>query len=272
MAGVARQGGRVYWFLAAGFAVLAALLTYATLQGSGATSGDGGGTIARVVAAQQIPARTRIEASMLRVEQVPASSAVGSGFATSEPVVGLITRYPVAQREQLSAEKVGAAQVRSGGPDEALSFVVPRGQRAIAIEVTEQSAVGGLVVPGDRVDVIALFDDDLTRVESAVTVLQNVEVLAVAQEAQRPVPPSLTDAKDGTEAQSSLGVRPTETKAQPAARTVTLAVGPNDAQLVALAGEHGTLWLTLRGFEDLDTVELATSDLIPLGALSAGQR
>jgi pilus assembly protein CpaB len=261
----------MYLVLATGFAVLAGLLAYAALRDSGGSSGSTAvATLARVVASEDIPARTRITADMVEVRAIPAEAALLGSFTESGAVLGLVTRYPIAANEQIGPQKVGAtlADAQTETLDSGLSFVIPQGFRGVAISVTESSAVGGLVVAGDHVDVIALFDKELTGLERAVTVIQNVEVLAVAQVAQEAVPPAVEAEGDETGAASTgLGVRPLEPEPQPSARTVTLAVSPEDAQILALVEQNATLWLSLRAYEDDETPRITDSDLLPLGVL-----
>ena len=266
-----RTSGRMYLVLATGFAVLAGLLAYAALRDSGGSSGGTAvATLARVVASEDIPARTRITADMVEVRAIPAEAALLGSFTESGAVLGLVTRYPIAANEQIGPQKVGAtlADAQTETLDSGLSFVIPQGFRGVAISVTESSAVGGLVVAGDHVDVIALFDKELTGLERAVTVIQNVEVLAVAQVAQEAVPPAVEAEGDETGAASTgLGVRPLEPEPQPSARTVTLAVSPEDAQILALVEQNATLWLSLRAYDDDETPRVTDSGLLPLGVL-----
>lgn len=268
----------MYLVLATGFAILAGLLAFAALRDSGGSSSSTAASVAtlpRVVAAEDIPARTRVTADMLEVQAIPTEAALVSAFASTDSVVGLVTRFPIAASEQIGPQKVGATFDAADEADNGLSFVIPAGFRAVAISVTESSAVGGLVVAGDHVDVIALLDEDLAGIEKAVTVIQNVEVLSVAQVSQEAVPPPVNgdaDLEDGaasnaTTATGGLGVRPIETEAQPSARTVTLAVRPDDAQTLALVEQHATLWLTLRAFDDDETIVIQDSDLLPIGVL-----
>ena len=270
----ARTSGRMYLVLATGFAVLAGLLAFAALRDDGSSTSTAASVAAlsRVVAIEDITARTRVTADMVEVRPIPTEAALVSAFAAPESVVGLVTRYPIAANEQIGPQKVGATFEDGDAADSGLSFVIPTGFRAVSISITESSAVGGLVVAGDHVDVIALFDTDLTGLEKAVLVIQNVEVLSVAQVAQEAVPPPATgDAElanaDAATAAGGLGVRPTELEAQPSARTVTLAVLPDDAQTLALVEQHATLWLTLRAFDDDETVIVRDADLLPLGVL-----
>lgn len=121
--------------------------------------------------------------------------------------------------------------------------VLPEGMRAVSIGVSAESMVAGFLKPGDHVDVVLTYraafnsDDTNPKVQemlarnldrmAAETILQNVKVLAVDQMAGKE---SKEDAKVG--------------------RTVTLAVGREDAEKLALASEMGKLRLILRGLGD----------------------
>jgi Flp pilus assembly protein CpaB len=104
--------------------------------------------------------------------------------------------------------------------------------------VDSEAAIGSIVRPGDRVDVLVHVRADPNRgLRETVTlgVLQNVKVFAV---------------NDSWEAQSS-------DKAV-AAKTVSLEVTPTEAQLVTLAGETGQIRLLMRGPDDDKRVEYTT--------------
>lgn len=123
--------------------------------------------------------------------------------------------------------------------------VLPEGMRAVSIAVSAESMVAGFLKPGDHVDVVLTYrtafntDDSNPKIQemlarnldrmAAETILQNVKVMAVDQMAGKE---SKEDAKVG--------------------RTVTLAVGREDAEKLALASEMGKLRLILRGLGDDD--------------------
>lgn len=92
--------------------------------------------------------------------------------------------------------------------------------RAMAIKVDAVTAVGGLITPGDRVDIV------LTQGQSesmrAVTILQNIRIVGVDRQT------------DERSEQSAV------------AGTVTVEVTPEQGQALALAQKAGTLSLTLR--------------------------
>lgn len=275
-----RFPGSMFTIFAVAFAALAGLLIFAVLQ-SDRSEPELIETRTVVVAAVEIPPRTVITSPMLRLQEMPLELAIERGYSDARLLVGLIARFPIAVNEQISEQKVGATAPGELATRDGLSFVVPRGMRAVGISISESSAVGGLILAGDRVDVIALWDEDLAGEEKAVTLLQDVEVLSVAQIAQEPVPPpaagqtpSEDEADDEDEDASSerLGLRPIDAAPQPKARTVTLAVSPEDAQILALIEQHTSLWLTLRAFEDSDLVSLDETTLVQLGALPPALR
>jgi len=121
------------------------------------------------------------------------------------------------------------------------------GMRAVAIEVSAATMVGGFIEPGDYVDVILTYnqriktgddevaksvvDRNLDKVATE-TVVQNVRILAVDQRATRP-----------EEGKVSVG------------KTVTLELSLQDAERIALAQEIGVLTLSLRGVGDDKFVE-----------------
>jgi len=238
--------------------LIAAVLVAVVLAQSGGNDGGGigSGTLPAVVARADIPAGGEITADNVKIIDVPVGLLLQGAFTTTEKLLGETARYPIAAGEQLTQAKVGP-QVN----DDALAFVVPQGMRAVAVKVDEISGVGGLLVAGDRVDVIAVFDRDDVDADKAVTILQSVEVLSVAQEAQEPVAGSAGTDRQG----STSGQRPSDRDPQPDARTVTLAVTAEQAQLLALVQEYGKIWLSLRAFGDEAPVSIPQLPLTIFG-------
>src|SRR3972149_5788424 len=153
--------------------VVAAILGLVALARSGGDgrlgSGAPGSTWRVVVAGQDIPARTEIGPEMLSVVDVPGSLAVNGALESVEPLIGETTRYPVAAGQQVTLAGAGAQTKEDG-----LAGVVPKGLRALSVEVDEIRGVGGLLLPGDRVDVIAVLTADAAGVDTAGTVLQGI--------------------------------------------------------------------------------------------------
>lgn len=212
------------------------------------------GGVGVVTAIEDIPANTAITADMVQVTSLPSTAILALAYTSTDGLIGLSTRYPVQAGEQVTQTKVGD----SVKDDNSLSLVVRPGQRAVSIQVTEESMVGGLLLPGDFIDIVALFDESDTGVSKAVTVVQNIEVLAVGQDAQDAIPRAAggTGASGGTS-----GEVPDGADTNPNAGTITLSVTPEQAQLIALAAKDGTLWTTLRSRGDNAALELPASDL-----------
>jgi pilus assembly protein CpaB len=122
-----------------------------------------------------------------------------------------------------------------------LAAVLPKGMRAVAIEISPEAGAGGFILPDDHVDVMLTRRDKAaekaTGVEKFVsdTILRNVRVLAVDQ---------TIDTKGGTKTQ--LG------------KTATLELTEDQAETLALSRQLGTLSLTLRSI--LDTSETTEDD------------
>lgn len=120
------------------------------------------------------------------------------------------------------------------------------GERAMSIKVDPESMVAGFISPGDFVDVILTYRQDIKvegeddpRVKQMIdmnidefateTILEHIRVLAVDQTAER----------DKQDDKVTVG------------KTVTLAVKPVEAERLALADKMGTIVLSLRGVGDL---------------------
>lgn len=263
--------------------IVAAILVYAALsRGSESTGGATGAasTTPVVVAKQDIPARTKVTAAMLEVRQVPVEDRSELAFSDLSQVVGRVSRYPIATNEQVLSTKVVALESAAQTGD-SLSYVIPEGRRGISIEVNEVISSGGLVLPGDYVDIIGVFDVDFRDGEQEKTeeryfarlILQNIEVLAVGQgvvdappEAGTATDADSTTGASGTEADGGQRARNTEADPNPKADTVTLSVTPQEAQLLFLAEENGVLRLSVRPYGDADIQNIpfvVETELIP---------
>jgi Flp pilus assembly protein CpaB len=265
-AGTALEGqNRLALAGAIGLALLAAVFAFAALRAAGG-EGDGGGTANRVdvvVASQPISRGEAISDGMLTLASVPEDAIIANAL-TALPALddGLIASYPLEQGEQLTAAKLGQEGAGKGGT---LPPVIPPGKRGVTVGVTEEKVFGGLLAPGDHVDVIAIVQrvEGEEEIPTAVMLVQNAEVLAVADEQLEPVGrldidgnPIVTDTSEGV-----LSEAPEDADTQPDARNVTLAVAPEDALLIALAQEEWSVWLSLRGPGDAETLPVAPRSL-----------
>jgi pilus assembly protein CpaB len=265
MSKISRGSGRGLLLLALLFAVVAAVLAFVALSRTSDNKNEASAADTKTVvaAARDIPARTDLKSDMLKTIDVPVDSVLADSYSSTSAIVGQTTRYPLAENEQVTALKIGAT---NDNVDQGLSAVLPAGTRGFSITVSEESGVGGMILPGDLVDVIGILNADLVGVDKSVTLLQNIEVLAVAQKAQEPIPPVATTTATPV-ASGTLGERPSDVKANPSAKTVTLAVTQDQAQLLALVQSKGNLALSLRSFGDRATGTPAETDLTQYGAI-----
>jgi len=116
-----------------------------------------------------------------------------------------------------------------------LSSKIQRRGRVITIDASMRSAVGGWIRPNDHVDVIGTFKDPRTSQQVAMTLLQNVIVLATGK---------LTGASNGG----------TGSEAQREYNNVSLLVLPEEAEILTLAEELGGLTMVLRNEDDVETL------------------
>jgi pilus assembly protein CpaB len=166
------------------------------------------------------------EGTVARVTRAATEMATGGAEAD---YYGSVVREPILAGEPIVARKI----VRAGDSGYMAAYLEP-GMRAMSIGVSVETAAGGFILPGDRVDVLVTVElqdtggegGGQTRYASS-TVLQNVKVLAVDQS---------TRAED--DQQAVVGA------------TATLEVAPIDAEALALAKAAGTLSLVLRSYAD----------------------
>jgi len=212
-----------------------------------------------LIATRDLPARTTFMEDMFVRREIPASARHPNAMTRPEEVVDKVTKLPITAGEQILSNKLFADRVESG-----LAFIVPPGKRAVSVAVSEVIGSGGLIVPGDQVDVVAVFDDKPLGQDAALFVLQKVNVLAVAQQLEGETPRSSNPMSDATQG-LSIGGKPQasppgqiEPRSQPTARTATLAVTPDESLRLIMAEERGKIRLVLRPANDQSTAEVST--------------
>jgi pilus assembly protein CpaB len=243
-------------------AAFAALLVFLAVSGAVDSGGGGGssfaGSVDVVVAAREIPAGTRIGGDDLTFATLPENGIADGALQSMDGLEGLVVRQNMARGDQFTNAKLG---LELNDDDKRLSAIVPPGLRAVAVEVDEKTTVGGLIVAGDRVDVLVVRGDGDVPVVNVL--LQDVEVLAVAQDALEPTARYDSEGNLITteNSEGDIATRPEDSDSNAEADTVTLAVPPEDAALVALAQENGTVWLSLRGEGDSEVLPIGPQEL-----------
>jgi Flp pilus assembly protein CpaB len=180
VAKVRRRMSRGHWVaLAAGS--LAGLFTFAALR-------DRSETVTVAVAREAIPVAAALTPSMVRWEEVPASSPVADG---------LLNRASFGEGELLAVRSIAEGEPVTAM---AVSFDVPTGgMRSMSVPIAREHAANGAIVRGDRVDVIDLVAGQ------AMFVVTGAEVIAVGGESggsvtERPAQFAVTLAVDAESA------------------------------------------------------------------------
>jgi pilus assembly protein CpaB len=238
--------------LAAVFGILSALLMFAFLNksdsGSSSSAVDqainaGTGAESVVVVATNILAGERITSAMLTTRTMPAAALLAGHATKTEDVVGKVATAPL-----FAGEQVIDAKVTSYAGPNSLAYKVPEGKRALSVMIPHEAwAAGGLIQPGDRVDIYGITTltktDPLTNTERpdivAGIIAQGVEVLAVSQTLVRRV--TNVDAQGnpiaGTGADvvgAPNGVPGDKVETYEKAISITLALTPEEAAKVAI--------------------------------------
>ncbi|MES9858481.1 MAG: Flp pilus assembly protein CpaB [Sedimenticola sp.] len=193
-----------------------------------------------VVAANDLDVGMRLDKVMLKTVEWPTKAIPKNAFTSIEAAVGKEPR--IILHEMKTDEIVLPYKVSPEGARGGLTPRIPENMRAITISVNEIRGVAGFVLPGNNVDLLLTSTfGKKGRAPVTRTLLQNVLVLGVAQEASQK--------KD----------------APKVVKSVTLQVTPKQSQILTLAQTVGTLTLVLRNEGDTEMVE---SSAITLGDLS----
>jgi len=178
-----------------------------------------------VVAVRDFKEEEILKPDMLKLVKMPQSTVPVGAYNAVKDVTDRWVKTAILEGEPVVERKLGP----KGSPP-GLVANIPKGKRAFAVEVNEQSGVSGFILPGHRVDVIK-FENGENTVKRGRTILQDIQVLASGQ----------------------VFVKSEEKALQ--SRTVTLAVDPDEVDLLVAAKSKGTLSLALRGVNDHDVVE-----------------
>lgn len=187
-----------------------------------------------------------LSADKLKIVQWPASSVPEGSFDDIRKLINDPAGPRVALRPVAVGEPMLASMLTGAGGRAVVSATLPVDKRAVAIRVNDVAGVAGFVLPGDSVDVLLTRQPGGGGGRSAEqisdTIVENVRVVAADQ--------NIND----------------KAKDPQVSKTVTLEVDPVQAQKLALAGQVGTLSLSLRNAANREFADTRTVSVRDLGS------
>jgi pilus assembly protein CpaB len=181
-----------------------------------------------VVAARDVPLGALLGPGDLKVVNYSEKDAPKGVIRKPVDAANRVVLFPLLANEPILASKLSGTTSMEG-----LSSTIDPGFRAVAVQITDQSGVAGLIQTNSRVDVLFTRPGTMTEASTS-TILQNVKVLSVGR------------------------LNPTGTPVDPRAQrspVVTLVLLPEDAQKLELAKNEGKISLSLRNPTDNSRAE-----------------
>ncbi len=237
--GRARAG--IFLLISAVAATLAVVVIYrliASYQAELADATRPPETVSVVVAKVTLYQGQTLNEENLEIRQVAPEFVPETVFRDLALVLGRVPLERIIEGEYIRSERLADPEAGVG-----LNALIPRGQRALSVNITNGSAVSGFLNPGNYVDVLVTItgkpkDGSKGKdVQQTVTMLQARKVLAV-------------DNRLGEDNIASEDAA----QAQP---SVTLALTPEEAEKMTHAHTEGTVTLTLRN--DVDVTQVTTN-------------
>ena len=175
-----------------------------------------------VVAVVDLPRGASITPEAVKIKEFPRDLVPAGALSKLEDAVNRVIFVPLTKDEPVLESKLAPK-----GAGRGLSALIPSGMRAYSVKVPDVAqGVAGFILPGNRVDVLLSLGEisgtNETGGGSTITLLQNVEILAVDQKMDAPSD-NKVDTKD--------------------LRSVTLLVTPQQANRLDLGQNKGMLHL-----------------------------
>jgi pilus assembly protein CpaB len=187
-------------------------------------------TIEVMVAALDLHQGKTITATDLAMKTLPPDYVPDSVLRQFEQAIGRVPRERVLKDEFIREERLADPEAGLG-----LNAIIPRGMRAVSLNITGEQSVSGFLNPGNWVDVLVTLGGHEERPPETITLLQAKKLLAV-------------------QGRLSQGV------SIAGGQGITLAVTPEEALRLSHAMSSGGISLTLRN--DIDVTKADTHGAI----------
>jgi pilus assembly protein CpaB len=225
--------GKTPLIIAIGLGILSFGVAFSAIKKKEMDVRKGWNLVPVVVSSVDLSEGTVVTMEMVQVRNIPEQ------FVTSSVVKPDSATYIIGQKVLVALQAGDPllwSQFETTRASERLSTKVQKKMRAITIGVGGTAAVGGWVRPNDHVDLIGSFKDPQSSEQVAVTLMQNLIILA-------------TGKITGT---TNLNAVP---EGQRSYSDVSLLVVPEEVEILVLAQQLGGLTLSLRNEEDIDVME-----------------
>jgi pilus assembly protein CpaB len=215
-----------------------------------------------IVAAKDIPEGVRVDANSLEIIEIPQKYVQPGAVSDMKRVINRNINVPALKGTQMLESMFIDTQA------EGIAGKIPAGKRAFSVFVTDVTAVGELIQPGDMVDLmvtveVGSFQDGRGVSEEIITrtVLENILVLAVNQTSSKRRLFSAAGAEQDAAGSVFSPSGPAAGEKEPI-KTLTVSLSPREVQILNLSQEIGTVSAALRSSWDDGKME----NLAPLSA------
>jgi pilus assembly protein CpaB len=221
----------------------------------------GGAPISVIVALEDIPLGEPVAAEWLTVRDIPQTYVEDRHIPASDmrELIGL----PLAQSVHAGEAVLRTDLSPLSDSRRTLSGSIPSGMRALTIQAFATALFGGLLRPGDHVDVLVTVGDPaIPHMGRTAVVLENVMVLAVGAEVHATGPDAPATVAQAQDRSVRMGQ----------ASNVTVQVTMEQSTLLAQARNRGSIFLALRSPLDQLTNPVGYPDVGPEDVSDAARR
>jgi pilus assembly protein CpaB len=208
-----------------------------------------------VTAKEDIQELELIDDSKLIITTVPKNFLQPGSFRSIKDLENTIATVPILKGEQITGPRVTYPGSKTG-----LSRQIAVGKRGVAISVSEKDAVGRLIKPGDRVDVLASIDISQGArkdMQKSKTILQDVLVLSTGM--------SMTNSIPIYGVETPRVIKTMNLNTYTTYNTITLELEPYEVQKIAFVQSFGSggsnIYLSLRNNSDKSLINIKATQI-----------
>lgn len=212
-----------------------------------------------IVAAKDIPEGVRVDANSLEIIEIPQKYVQPGAVSDMKRIINRNITVPALKGTQMLESMFIDTQA------EGIAAKIPAGKRAFSVFVTDVTAVGELIQPGDMVDLmvtveVGSFQEGRGVSEEIITrtVLENILVLAVNQTSSKRRLFSADDPEQDAPGSVFSPAGQAAGEKEPL-KTLTVSLSPREVQVLNLSQEIGTVSAALRSSWDDGKMENLSS-------------